>query len=445
MKLSSTAKIIVLFLGDVATLYASLLVALALRYGNRFFQEFTESHGLPFSIVFAIWIVVFYIAGLYDLLRLRNNIDFIKTLLLALFVNTLLAIAVFYLVPLFGITPKTNLFLVIALFAVIEIWWRRTFNVRASFRDGLNSVLLLGDGETTAEIVTELKKNAQVGYEIKLWLKRGLDEATPERLDALVKKHYINLAVFPTHAKHYDAHAKTFYELLASGIQVLDLSSFYELIFRKIPLRETDEAWFLENHIGQGKFYDDLKRGLEVISAILLAVILSPFLIVIAILVRLTSRGPVIYRQMRIGEQGKPFTLYKFRTMKADAEREGAQWAQPNDARSTPIGRFLRYAHLDELPQLANILKGDLSFVGPRPERPEFVTLLEEKVPHYKIRHLVRPGVTGWAQINYRYGASVEDAEEKLQYDIYYLKNRSLILDVAIIVKTIKSFFVQSQ
>jgi len=351
---------------------------------------------------------------------------------------------VFYLVPLFGITPKTNLFLVIALFAVIEVWWRRTFNVRASFRDGLNSVLILGDDETTAEIVAELKKNAQVGYEVKLWLKRGLDEATPERLDALVKKHHINLAVFPTHAKHYDTHAKTFYELLASGIQVLDLSSFYELVFRKIPLRETDEAWFLENHIGQGKFYDDLKRGMEVISAVFLSIVLSPLLIVIAILVRITSRGPSIYRQARIGEQEKPFTLFKFRTMKADAERGGAQWAQPNDARSTPIGRFLRYAHLDELPQLANILKGDLSFVGPRPERPEFVTLLEEKVPHYKIRHLVRPGITGWAQINYRYGASVEDAEEKLQYDIYYLKNRSLILDVAIILKTIKSFFVQA-
>ena len=263
-------------------------------------------------------------------------------------------------------------------------------------------------------------------------------------MDALVKKHHINLAVFPTHAKHYDTHAKTFYELLASGIQVLDLSSFYELVFRKIPLRETDEAWFLENHIGQGKFYDDLKRGMEVISAVFLSIVLSPLLIVIAILVRITSRGPSIYRQARIGEQEKPFTLFKFRTMKADAERGGAQWAQPNDARSTPIGRFLRYAHLDELPQLANILKGDLSFVGPRPERPEFVTLLEEKVPHYKIRHLVRPGITGWAQINYRYGASVEDAEEKLQYDIYYLKNRSLILDVAIILKTIKSFFVQA-
>ena len=444
MKLSSTAKIIVLFLGDIATLYASLLIALALRYGDRFFQEFTGRHALPFSLVFAIWILVFYIAGLYDLLRLRNNIDFIKTLLLALLINTLLAIAVFYLVPLFGITPKTNLFLVIALFAVIEVWWRRTFNVRASFRDGLNSVLILGDDETTAEIVAELKKNAQVGYEVKLWLKRGLDEATPERLDALVKKHHINLAVFPTHAKHYDTHAKTFYELLASGIQVLDLSSFYELVFRKIPLRETDEAWFLENHIGQGKFYDDLKRGMEVISAVFLSIVLSPLLIVIAILVRITSRGPSIYRQARIGEQEKPFTLFKFRTMKADAERGGAQWAQPNDARSTPIGRFLRYAHLDELPQLANILKGDLSFVGPRPERPEFVTLLEEKVPHYKIRHLVRPGITGWAQINYRYGASVEDAEEKLQYDIYYLKNRSLILDVAIILKTIKSFFVQA-
>jgi lipopolysaccharide/colanic/teichoic acid biosynthesis glycosyltransferase len=162
----------------------------------------------------------------------------------------------------------------------------------------------------------------------------------------------------------------------------------------------------------------------------------------IALLVALTSRGPVIYRQVRVGEKGKPFTLYKFRTMRVNAEKDGAQWATKNDARTTPIGGALRTSHLDELPQLWNIIRGDLSFVGPRPERPEFVAKLAARIPYYEARLFIKPGVTGWAQINHRADLTDADVAEKLQYDIYYLKNRSPILDWAIILKTIKSIFV---
>ncbi|MFA4827508.1 MAG: sugar transferase, partial [Candidatus Shapirobacteria bacterium] len=177
-----------------------------------------------------------------------------------------------------------------------------------------------------------------------------------------------------------------------------------------------------------------------ILSLVLFSVIL-PISLIIFLLIKLTSKGPAIYKQIRTGKKENEFILYKFRTMYLDAEKHGPQWSRENDARITPVGKILRYTHLDELPQLINIIKGDISFVGPRPERPEFVAILKEKIPYYEIRHLVEPGVTGWAQINYRYGSSIEDAYEKLQYDIYYLKNRSFVLDFLIVLKTIKSVF----
>jgi lipopolysaccharide/colanic/teichoic acid biosynthesis glycosyltransferase len=170
-------------------------------------------------------------------------------------------------------------------------------------------------------------------------------------------------------------------------------------------------------------------------------------MLVIAIVIKATSHGPVIFKQVRVGEFGREFTLYKFRSMVANAADgsaeagTGAVWKTANDPRFTRIGRILERTHLDELPQLINILKGDASFVGPRPERPRFVAELKEKIPYYELRHLVRPGIAGWAQLQYKYGASVEDAYQKLQYDLYYLKNRSLLLDASIILKTFKLFF----
>jgi lipopolysaccharide/colanic/teichoic acid biosynthesis glycosyltransferase len=176
-------------------------------------------------------------------------------------------------------------------------------------------------------------------------------------------------------------------------------------------------------------------------------VILLPIELLIALIVAVTSRGPVLIRQKRVGALGREFTLYKFRSMVAlapdgQAETKGAEWARPGDLRVTPFGRFIRASHLDELPQFWNVIRGDISFVGPRAERPEFVRDLKAKIPFYEVRLLVKPGVTGWAQLNHRADLSLDDVKQKLQYDVYYLKNRSPILDVAIVLKTLKSFFV---
>ena len=211
---------------------------------------------------------------------------------------------------------------------------------------------------------------------------------------------------------------------------------------KKIPLEAIDEIWFLENLSRAEKRIDEIsKRVFDILFSLvglLIIAILFPFII---LFIKVDSQGPVFYAQKRMGKDGKIFTLYKFRTMIADAEKEGFQWALPNDHRITRAGKVLRTLHLDELLQFYNILKGDISFVGPRPERPEFVEQLKKEIPYYEIRHLIKPGLTGWAQINYHYGASVGEAKEKLQYELYYIKNRSFFLDLGIILKTIRIIF----
>ncbi len=444
MNSANKAKVFFLFIGDVIALYASLFLALTLRYGNTFYDQFINGHVLPFSLVFILWIIVFYISGLYDLRRLRNNLDFIKTLTLSIFINAILAAVFFYFLPFTGITPKTNLFIFIAVFAVVELFWRRFFNRLASSGEAPNKVLLVGSSKVSEELSHLISTNPQFGYGIVSKLPENAAD-NGQIIHEAVAKHAVNVVIVPRHLKSNQALANELYKLLSRGVEVRELANFYELIMRKVPLAEVDEAWFLEHVANHPKFYDQLKRGGEILFAFLLQIVLLPFEILIMLITKFTSHGQTIYKQVRVGKNGKEFTLYKFRTMKPDAEKNGAQWSGAEDTRVTGFGKVLRRTHLDELPQLINIIKGNLSFVGPRPERPEFVTLLKDKVPYFEIRNLVHPGVTGWAQINHNYGAPDADSYEKLQYDIYYIKNRSFILDLAIIIKTVKALFVNNE
>jgi len=447
MEIKHAQKIFFLALGDIVALYLALFAMLLVRYGGAFYASFVNLHVLPFTIVFVPWIAIFYVAGLYDLRRLRNNLDFLKILWLSLAVNAVIAVLFFYLIPIFGITPKTNLFIFIVIFAVIETYWRRIFNRTLAGSEAANRVLLVGANAAAEEARRTIDQNPQLGYAIAATLAEADIHADPRRLEEAVQASRANLVVVPRELKYDTKLNKTLYDFLGSGIEVRDTVDFYEAVMRKIPVVGLEESWFLENVIDHHRFYDDLKRAGEFLFSLALLIVLSPILALIAIFVKLTSRGPVVFKQVRTGRYNKKFTLYKFRSMRADAEKYGAQWkaSGTKDPRLTSVGRFLVLTHLDELLQLANILKGQMSFVGPRPERPELVAVIKEKVPYFEIRHLVKPGVTGWAQINFRYGATVEDSREKLEYDIYYVKNRSIILDIAIVLKTIKSFFVNQK
>ena len=228
-------------------------------------------------------------------------------------------------------------------------------------------------------------------------------------------------------------------ECRLAGVQVTDLPRFFERVHGRVPIDSLKVSWLIYGHgFRQTWLRRVVKRAFDIVVAAVLLPIALPFMAVITFLISLDG-APIIYRQERVGCRGKGFTLLKFRSMTKDAERDGqASWASINDPRVTAIGRFLRRTRVDELPQLINVLRGEMSFVGPRPERPTFVAMLTEQIPFYAVRHSVKPGLTGWAQVRYTYGANVEESIKKLEYDLYYVKNHTLLLDMLILVKTVR-------
>jgi exopolysaccharide biosynthesis polyprenyl glycosylphosphotransferase len=225
---------------------------------------------------------------------------------------------------------------------------------------------------------------------------------------------------------------------LLRGIQVSDFCGFVERTFFKVPVEQLSPDWFFQiNTSGDYALYRAIKRLADLILATSGIVLAAPVMLLAAILIKLESPGPIFYSQIRMGRFRRPFKIWKLRSMRRDSEENGPQWARENDVRVTRVGRLLRATRLDEVPQFVNVLRGEMSFVGPRPERPEFVDKLAEGIPFYDQRHLQKPGVTGWAQINYPYGATVEDALNKLEYDLYYVKHASLLLDLQILLRTV--------
>lgn len=414
---SAKAKFALLFLGDIASFYAALFLMLAIRYQARF-DEALPGHLPAFSALIVFWLAAFYAAGLYDWKNLKNVASFFRPLVTAFAAAFFIALAFFYLAPV-GIRPRGNLILFAAVFLVCFGSWRYYFNriIRAG---ASRAVVLLGDTQEAREIAACLRDNPQFGYRIL------------DRLDHPARGAAPVTIVVPTTMQEPD---------VPPGAEVRTLASFYEDILDKMPISEVAHVGALQERVVRQRGYEFGIRLVEFIFAAVGLLLFLPLFAVIALLVRTDSSGPVFYSQTRTGRNSRPFTLYKFRSMYTDAEKHGPRWAAADDPRCTRIGAWLRRTHLDELPQLFNILKGDLALVGPRPERPEFVRELAAQVPHYEARHIIRPGLTGWAQINYRYGASVADAREKLQYDLYYIKRRSLALDLLIALKTAKLLF----
>lgn len=435
--MSVKLKQIVLLLGDVVLLYGSLAIALLIRGRGDPYSEFLL-HADPFSLLFIMWVFVFYLTGLYDLHRLKNNYEFIKALGVGLAVNIVIAVLFFYLIPFAGITPKTNLFIFLAAFSVLAYYWRYLYNLFVQSGAPTNKLLLIGTNQLAEELAHYLQQNPQLGYEVSFWMKKGLGDEEFKHLSQIILGNGITTIVIPGHIKKNAEAAKLIYKNLALGIEVQDLAELYESVFAKIPLEELEEVWFLENLTRRHRIYETLKAPIEFLLALLLFIPLIPLFVLIALLVRLTSRGPAIYKQARMGKNTRSFLLYKFRTM--HAHQEGPLWTTAKDARITGLGKILRYTHLDELPQLWNVLRGDISFIGPRPERVELAEYYSQ-LPFYDIRHIIKPGITGWAQLSYRPSASLEEAYEKLKYDIYYIKNRSFLLDILILLRTVKHLF----
>lgn len=437
----------IIFFGDIVLLYFALVLSLILRNQKLITADIWTQHWPLFTVIFLIWLMVFYIAGLYNLNETRNDIKFFINASRVAAINFLLAISFFYVLPQAQIAPKTILILTAIIFFVLFILWRHLIHGYISSATLKKNMLLIGDNAIIRELIKILNKSPQIGYQPAAILAEGystydLGIACYQKfadLKAIIKRHQISTIVFDSQSLASKELIKNLYENLSLRLELFSLSNFYENITKKIALETVSQIWFLENiQESNKKIFDASKRVIDLILALiggLISLILIP---IISLAVLIASGRPIFFTQTRLGKAGKQFRAIKFRTMINNAEGNGPQWAQKNDPRVTKVGRFLRKTRLDEIPQLFNIIKGEMSFVGPRPERPEFVRQLEKEIPFYRDRLLTKPGLTGWSQVNYPYGASVQDGMKKLQYDLYYIKNRSFILDLAIILKTIK-------
>ncbi len=428
-------KKFLIFTSDAFILYASLVATVWVRYPKDFERQYWI-HLYPFGLIFVLWLLVFYIANLYEPKLLRNNLRFYSTLFQAITISGIISVLFFYLIPLYGITPKTNLLLFAGIFFGLEFLSRFTSNniIQKSFK---KSVLIVGTNNQSLELNLYLKENPQIGYEIKSIIDLSSDKI--QEINKIIAEEKIDTIILSPEAYKIPKIINIFYKSLEQKVSFMNLASFYEHVTGMVPLEAIGQIWFLENlNEGNKRAYEMMKRVSDLIFAFLIGIVSLLFYPLIFILIKTTSPGPIFYRQKRIGQAGKIFKIIKFRTMSQDAEKTtGAVWAISDDPRITKIGKFMRRARLDELPQIWNILKGEMSFIGPRAERPEFNEALRS-VPFYEERYLIKPGLSGWAQINFRYGSSIEDTTQKLKYDLYYIKNRSIILDLGIALKTLR-------
>lgn len=436
-------KPILVAIGDIIILYGALIITLLIRYGTAGYAESFSVHLKPFSIIFVIWFFIFYLSNLYSNKFFKFSLIAAQTFFIAVIVNLVLSVIAFYTFEaFFKLTPKTNLLIFGIVFGIFDYLWRLFLSQLFISSGWRKQIMIIGDSPNIVAVAEYLKNNPQTGYHLNLWLKENLNENKFPDLNDSIVKNKIELVIADAHIKKDSTNAKLIYKLLPLEIQIMNFSDFYELIFQKVPLEELEESWFIESIATGQRFYDAVKRASDVILSTVLLIIFAAPIALIALLIKSASSGPAIFKQERTGKNDKSFTLYKFRTMKIN--HNGPLATEKNDSRLTLIGKILRYTHLDELPQLYNILKGDISFIGPRPERSE-LTKIYGQLPYYEIRHIIKPGLTGWAQVNYKPSASIEEAYEKLQYDIYYMKNRSLFLDFLIILKTIKYIFLSHQ
>lgn len=407
---------LIYFIGDLCLFVIALWITLFLRHFAIPSFYLFYSHIVPFSILFIAWFFVFYIFGLYDKPKVLIEE---KVLSRVLVVSAIIGIVFFYLIPIFSITPKTNLLIyLIVLFSLIFLW--RSI-IDYFFEQNKNAVLLIGSSQESEELLLELDKNCSFRID-----RYSSDSSLSD----------YSIIIVDLEDEKVKPIVSRLYNLIFSGVLIIDISKLYEDVFKRVSLSYLDHRWFLKNISSYSRVvYDPLKRIIDISISLVLGVISLPLYPFICLAIKLNDGGSCFIVQKRIGQKGKIINVIKFRTMKVN---DSGVWVKENDDRITSVGKFLRKSRLDELPQLLNILKGDMSLVGPRPDIYGLLSKLEEEIPYYNIRTAIRPGLSGWAQVNQeKPPQSVEETKTRLMYDLYYIKNRSLWLDLKIILKTI--------
>ncbi len=422
---------LILFLGDILALILSFAAMLVIRFGSQYDETVVRLHSGPFGILFALWLIIFFVFNLYDFRQVNPNPRNIGRLAIAIGVGIIAGGLLFYLFPYFGIAPKIGLVITGAGAFIFLIIWRRIFyNIFSSFFS--RAIVLVGESPELAHLAREIQENPHLGRVIAQ-IKEDALEKDPKQI---TKK--VDLIIAEVHASQK---LVTVAQILGSN--VMTLIDAYQEFLGKIPvaLMTEEHALAIASH-RESYGYWLIRRLAENVIAGLVLLITSPFLLLAAIAKKIEDGGQIILRpHMRVGKNGKSFHFLKMRSMIINAEERGVVWAEKRDLRITKIGHIIRILHLDEIPQMVNILKGEMALVGPRPERPEFVEKLEKEIPYYFLRHTIKPGFTGWAQIKFRYARSVDDSRQKFEYDLYYIANRNILLDLGIILKTIQIIF----
>lgn len=446
-------RTLLLIVAEAALIFAAVVTAAYLRLGaEEAFRQLNGHHGFwKAGVTTALCISAFYLYDLYEFTAMHDRRELILRLLQSLGLAWI-ALAVFsYLVPQLMIgRGVSSIALLLALLFVIS--WRGGVHWLMGHPNVGERILIIGSGEAAVDIAREVLSRPDAGFRIV-----GFVDNRPELVgQSLVNPRVIGLtADLPeiTRSKKIDRiivaigdrrgqfPTNELLGLSLSGeVAIEELASFYERVTGRVRLEMLRPSWLIFSGRGRQRRLSGVARvALHRGAALVGALISLPVVIITSLLIKLESRGPIFYKQERVGQNGRTFQVIKFRSMRTDAEADGPVWARTEDDRVTRVGKFIRKVRIDEIPQFWNILKGEMNFVGPRPERPHFVRQLADEIPFYDQRHLVSPGLTGWAQIKYPYGASIEDARQKLQYDLYYIKNQSLALDAGIMFETIKT------
>lgn len=443
-----------LIVAESLLIFGSVVAAAYLRLGwDDAFHELNAKQGFLKAGVAAFFcLAAFYLYDLYDFVVMHDRRELVLRLIQALGLAWVALALLFYAVPQLMIGRGVSLF-TLPLALGLMVTWRVGIHWLLGHPNVGERVLIVGSGESAVEIAREVLERRDAGYRVVGFVDNrpdlvGQSLVNPRviglssELGEIVKREGVNRIVVAMGERRGRFPVEQLLDLSLSGDVVIEeCASFYERLTGRVSLDMLRPSWLIfSSRARQARLSASFRTLMHRAVAFVGFLLSLPLALLTALLIKLDSPGPIFYSQERVGKNGRTFRLYKFRSMRTDAEKDGPVWAQRDgDARVTRVGRVIRKIRVDEIPQFWNILKGEMNFVGPRPERPHFVKQLAEEIPFYEQRHLIAPGLTGWAQIKYPYGASIEDARQKLQYDLYYIKNQSLALDALIMFETIKT------
>ncbi len=449
-----SSRTIWLILADAAIIYGGIVLAMYLRLGFSGSEyQLSDNNGWEkIALAAVVCLLILYFYDLYDYTVMGNRRELMLRLVQALGIAWALLALLFYFVPPLLIGRGVSV-ISVPLVLVLLLVWRVLIHILTGHPEIGEKILVVGTGKSALDTAEAVWERRDAGYRIvgfvtengaKPHTKIGESEivGTVDELATLIKTEKADRIVIAVRERRGTFPTETLLKMsLAGDVNIEECTSFFERVTGKVHIDMLRPSWLIFDGRKRETRLKNLVREVVHRGLALIGLILSlPIAFVTSILIKLESKGAIFYRQERVGKNGKIIKVIKFRSMRTDAEKDGKPvWATADDDRVTRIGRIIRKIRVDEIPQFWNIIKGEMSFVGPRPERPHFVEQLAEEIPFYEHRHLTAPGLTGWAQIKYPYGASVEDARQKLQYDLYYIKNQSLALDLVIVFETIKT------